>query len=205
MLRIGRLIISVAIDIVRKEADRLHEREKSSGIRQMFFLHGSQKSGRRLYIAFGESPEYVHVKLNLSYIRVIFRHCVGCRAQKIPIIGKHIARHYRVKVNHAKHAAVFVKHHVVDLCVAVADTLRKHALTMQTLSRAGIFHVAFHFFQYRTGFFGVHTSGRICSGGLPQLTCTQLHIMEIRYRLPKSIRDVGKHGLKFTEGLSRKI
>ncbi len=29
--------------------------------------------------------------------------------------------------------------------------------------------------------------------------------MEIRYRLPKSIRDVGKHGLKFTEGLSREI
>ena len=65
---------------------------------------------------------------------VVLGHGIGTGTQEVAIVREYEARHDRVEVYHAQHASVFVKHHVIDLGVAVADTLGQLASTSHALS-----------------------------------------------------------------------
>ena len=126
-------IIGVAVDVVGEEAYSLHVGEQRCGIRQVFDFHRGEKSFGARQVAFGECLEYLHVKLNAVNIGVVLGELVGTGAQEVAEVAEYEARHHGVEVNDAEYVAVVVKHHVVHLGVAVADSFGQLALAVEAL------------------------------------------------------------------------
>ena len=191
MIVVLRLEIVVPVKIVGKETHSCHVGEQCRSIVQVAPLALGQERGCRLQIALGKCAEDVHVEVHIVKIGVVLQACVGGGAQEVAEVREDKTRHYRVKVDDAKHVAVLVEKHIVHLCVAVADALGQFALTVQTLGKAhlvGECQIAVHDVT-RPG----KTPYLVGIDGIMQLLEAELHVVKVRNRLAQLLIDVGKH------------
>ena len=123
MFRILNFIISIAIDIVGQETHALHIREQSSRIGQILYLYRQQERFGRFQIAFCECLEYFHIEIHIRKVFIIFQTGIGSRTQEIAKVGKDETGHYGIEVDDTKYIAAFVKHHIIDFRIAMANPL----------------------------------------------------------------------------------
>ena len=197
MFRIADLVIRIAVDIVGQETDSLHVREQSYRIRQHLNFYRSQERRSRFQVSLHERLEYFDVEMHLVQVRFIFGAGIGSRTEEITEIGEYEARHHGIQVDNAQYLTLFVEQHVAHFRIAMTDTFRQFALTIQLFGATHLFCILFdgiyqslHLFQ---------TTGRIGSNRFAQLLQTELHVMEIRNGFAQLFRDIGQHGFEFAE------
>ena len=201
-------VVGVAVYVVGEEADGLHKREQAGGVRQILPLDRGQERFRAFQIASCEGLEYLHIEIDLLQLRGVFGHRIGGRTEEISEVREHIAWHHGVQVDDTQNLAVLVEHHVVDLCVAVADPFRQFALTVQLLGLAHLDSILVDVLQNLVQFLafclvvGVQTAGLVLPDCLDQLPEPQFHVVEVRNCLSERVRDVGKHRLEVAESLA---
>ena len=140
MLRVLDLVVSVAVDVVGKEAHGLHIREEAGRIGQVLTLDRGQEHLCRAYVSTGEGLEDIHSEVYLFQLRGVLGNRVGGGAQEVSEVGEYERRHHGVQVYDAQDVALGVEEHVVDLGIAVADALGELALAVQAL---GLAHLLF--------------------------------------------------------------
>ncbi len=199
VLRILDFVVCVAVDVVSEEADGLHVGEQSGGIGQVFDFDGEQEVLGGREVALGECLEDVHVELNVVEVLVIFQTGVRAGTHEVAEVAENERGHYGVKVNDAENSlAVLIKHHVVDLGVAVADALGQFAFAVEAF---GFTHFVGALFQFiEQGLHFLDATYGVSSNGFAKLTQAQFHVVEIRNGLHEGLGDVNEHALEATEG-----
>lgn len=197
VLRIFDLVVCVAVDVVGEETHCLHVGEEGCGIGEVFDLHREEEALGALKITFGESAEDVHIKLYLVDCGIIFSHLVGAGAEEVAVVGEDIRGHHGVEVDYAEHIALFVKHHVVDLCVAVADALGELAFAVEALGGGHLVGVAEDIVELGLDF--GYTPLWIGLYSLTKLLETELHVVEVRNALGELGVDIDEARLKLAK------
>ena len=181
MFRILNLIICIAVDIIGKEAYALHIGEQSGSIGQVLYLYRQQERFGRLQITFCECLEYFHIEVHIREVFIIFQPCIGSRTQEIAKVGKDKAGHYGIKVDDTKDIAVFIKHHIIDFRIAMANALGQLTFAMQAFRLAHFIGTTLYLIQKIPYF--LYTSGSVGRHGIAKLFQAEFHIMEIGNRL----------------------
>ena len=105
VLGIFDFVVSVAVDIVGKEAHGLHIREEARGIGQVLPLDGCEEHLGRLDVALCKCLEDIHLEVNLVHCRVVLRYCIGSCTQEIAEVGENEAGHDGIEVDDAENLA----------------------------------------------------------------------------------------------------
>ena len=125
----------LAVEIVGQETHGLHHGKQGHGEGQMLALHRGEEGGRGLQISSRESLENVPANSDLVQFGRVFGLTVGGSAQEVDVVGEDVRGHHRIQINDAEHVAIMVEEHVVDLRVAVTDSLGQPSFAVQSLGQ----------------------------------------------------------------------
>ena len=96
-----------------------------------------------------------------------------------------------------------IKHHVVDFCVAVADTFRKFSLSVQAFGESHFLGAAFNF-VYKV-FHAFCSPRQVVFHSVAELLQAEFHVVEVFDCLTKFHGNVGKHGFEISECLAHGV
>ena len=180
MLRIGDLVVRIAVDIIGKEPHRLHVAEQPASVRQQIFLEVGKK-GRLSEVAARVGLEDLEIDVDIIEVRIILQPRVRSRTHEIAEIAQHKARHHGIQVHDTDRPSGFIKEHIIDLRIAMVDMFFQLSFAEEHLRQThGSAAPVDPFDDIRACRF---PSGLIGCQSLIQFLQTELHIMEIRDRL----------------------
>ncbi len=125
---------------------------------------------------------------------------IRCGAEEITVIAHEERWHHGIEVDDAQYAALLIKHHIVDLGIAVAYMLLQLAFAEEALAEAHLVHIAFDFCNEILHAFCA--SGTVFLHCLTELVAAQFHVVEIRDGFAEAVGDVGELSLELSEGLA---
>ena len=125
MVGIRGVVVNIALQVIRQEADRLLQRNDVRPVRKHCDLPIGQRPGSPLYKALRVGAEHICAEIHAFRIRLVLRRRAGARADGITEIVQRGAGHDGIQIYHAdERPGRLIQQDIRQFGVVVRDTER---------------------------------------------------------------------------------
>jgi len=130
VLRIGDLVVGIAVEIIAQETDALFEGDQLAAEGEVIDFSRVEKSPGHREVALSEGLEHAHLQTDPGQVGLVLGRGAGGAAHHIPEIVEGDARHDGVEIDDTDaRAGIEIEHDIVQLGVIMGDTQRHLTLS----------------------------------------------------------------------------